>query len=65
MGVRSTIIIIMTDEDKTYGTFWPSSRLNYGISKEAKSLSNRNRRKNLSPRQKKGERRVVACEYIV
>ena len=62
MGVRSTIIITMTDEDETYGAFWPSPRLNYGISTEAKSSSNRNRRKNLSPMQKKGERRVVACE---
>ena len=62
MGVRSTIIIIMTDEDETYGAFWTSPRLNNGISMGAKRSSNRNRRKNLSPGQNKGDTRVVACE---
>ena len=63
MGVRSTIIIIiMTDKDETYNAFRTSPRLNYGISTGAKSSSNMNQRKNLSPRQDNGERRVVACE---
>ena len=65
MSVRSTIIIIMADKDETYDAFWTPPRLNYGISPGAKSSSNRNQRKNLSPRQIEGERRVVACECIV